>query len=152
MTRERGWASASETWGDLRTLVRLAEEEEDGGGVSNDADGDVEDGTSTVGKMERQLSRRERLVPVEFGGFGDARGRGVCSLRAFVERYLAPSNLSHRDVSDATCAASDTAAVDVAYVSQHALFHQARSVLNTFTFFHPRETVPFARFQFIIRP
>ena len=133
--------------------MRLAEEEEEEGGwLSNDADGDVEDGTSTVGKMERQPSRRERLVPVEYGGFGDARGRGVCSLRAFVERYLAPSNLSHRDVSDATCAASDTAAADVAYVSQHALFHQARSVLNTFTFFHPRETVPFARFQFIIRP
>ena len=81
-----------------------------------------------------------RLVPVEFGGFGDRRGTGVIALGDLVRDYLLESNASHQSAQTAAAAAAVNqdrsrdggtsrctapAQVPVAYMSQHALFHQA---------------------------
>jgi hypothetical protein len=132
LTPSRGWAPASE-WRDLRALVR------------GDAAG-------------------ERVVPVEYGGFGDGRGTGVSTLGDFVRDFLLPSNAAARgsvpSASDAepnvdgrpsgekmketapapgAPARSEDASERprdeprVAYVSQHALFHQIPSLQRLFS-------------------
>jgi len=72
-----------------------------------------------------------------FGGFGDRRGTGVITLGDLVLEYLLPSNASHRtaQASESSTpggpntggpkAAPEPPPVPVAYMSQHALFHQA---------------------------
>lgn len=59
----------------------------------------------------------DRLVPVEYGGFGDRRGTGVLALGDLVREYLVGSNVSAPGEN-----------IRVAYMSQHALFHQVQAL------------------------
>lgn len=97
----------------------------------------------------RALVRRdgggERVVPVEYGGFGDRRGTGVSTLGDFVRDFLLPSNAAARgSVPSAPFAETNGDASEnrdertaaeprTAYVSQHALFHQIPSLQRLFS-------------------
>ena len=80
----------------------------------------------------------ERVVPVEYGGFGDRRGTGVSTLGDFVRDFLLPSNRAARGSvpnGDASEYRDERNAAEprTAYVSQHALFHQIPSLQRLFS-------------------
>jgi|GEM_PF-6019184 hypothetical protein len=112
MSPAHGWSSP-EQWRDLTLLV---------------ASKDMED----------------RLIPVEFGGFGDRRGGDIITLGHLVNEYLVPSNVEHSSSSVALERKSNIinssgggslkpCSVSVAYMSQHALFHQCPDLQKMFS-------------------
>ena len=112
MSRAHGWAGL-EQWRDLSLLVA-------------------------------NRAMEARLVPVEFGGFGDRKGADIISLGNFVDEYLVPSNTEHTPFSGAvwnTLNSRDNAhgqhfqpcCTHVAYMSQHALFHQFPDLQKMFS-------------------
>ena len=80
---------------------------------------------------------------MEYGGFGDRRGTGVIALGDLVRGFLLRSNASHQSTQTTTTTTTTTATttptenqssapVPVAYMSQHALFHQVPSLQTKF--------------------
>ena len=66
----------------------------------------------------------DTIVPVEYGTAFESHGVGVTSLSRFAQSFLAPSNDAHDGAPSST---------NVAYVSQHQLFHQIPELCETFT-------------------
>jgi lysine-specific demethylase 8 len=66
----------------------------------------------------------DTIVPVEFGTAFESHGTGVTSLAEFARLFLKPSNDAHDGAPAST---------DVAYVSQHQLFHQVPELCESFT-------------------